>query len=568
MAEYNIRAEFIPVNFNLPPILTTKTITTNGVYNAADDGATGYSSVVVCVPERIVNIEPLGITPTTSEQTIPAGTGIDGYAPITVSAVTSSIDSNIKADNIRDGVEILGVTGNVTELNGETLSISPTTSQQSFSPVAPHNGYTSVTVDAVTSSIDSDIKPENIREGVNILGVTGTEHIPEYYIEKSLTEGKLESMAKMINLTGVTEFGDYVLYGAYRGNMGITQVPDLSNITALGEHALNTSFRGCENMVGAVDLSNITRLDKASSLYYAFYGDTGITGVNLSNLTHIQSDSGTAYTCAYAFAYCTGITGHLDLSKLKTIGIASYNASPDNDLCNSMFYGCTGITSVDLSNLTGICSSCNLNSNSYTCKSMFQNCTSLASVNLDSLENIIARNTSTYICSYMFSGTALQTVRFYRLGWIEGASYCFTNFFGNCLSLQEVYFYALRMYSGTRPFQSMLSGCSNVTVHFPRNKSSWGTATDFKNGFGGTNTTILFDLPAANLMYFYINGNIYVATRYAKNDTSTSLGWQSNMFNVIEYWYTSGLQDPQVGDSVYSDAACTTAVSTIDHFDN
>jgi len=43
----------------------------------------------------------------------------------------------------------------------------------------------------------------------------------------------------------------------------------------------------------------------------------------------------------------------------------------------------------------------------------------------------------------------------------------------------------------------MLSGCSNVTVHFPSNlQSVIGSWYDVQNGFGGTNTTVLFDLPA------------------------------------------------------------------------
>ena len=52
MQTYNIRAEFIPVNFNKPAVLTTKTITQNGVYDAVTDNADGYSSVTVVVPEN------------------------------------------------------------------------------------------------------------------------------------------------------------------------------------------------------------------------------------------------------------------------------------------------------------------------------------------------------------------------------------------------------------------------------------------------------------------------------------------------------------------------------------
>lgn len=56
-------------------------------------------------------INPLPVTPTTSAQTITAPSGVDGYNPVSVSAVTAAIDSNIQAGNIKSGVSILGVTG-------------------------------------------------------------------------------------------------------------------------------------------------------------------------------------------------------------------------------------------------------------------------------------------------------------------------------------------------------------------------------------------------------------------------------------------------------------------------
>lgn len=50
------------------------------------------------------------VTPTTSEQTITADSG-KVLGTVTVSAVTAAIDENIVAENIKDGVTILGVTG-------------------------------------------------------------------------------------------------------------------------------------------------------------------------------------------------------------------------------------------------------------------------------------------------------------------------------------------------------------------------------------------------------------------------------------------------------------------------
>ena len=55
----------------------------------------------------------LSYTPSTSQQTIPAGYTSGG----TIAAVTSAIDSDIQAGNIRSGVNILGVTGSSSVVN-------------------------------------------------------------------------------------------------------------------------------------------------------------------------------------------------------------------------------------------------------------------------------------------------------------------------------------------------------------------------------------------------------------------------------------------------------------------
>lgn len=72
-----------------------------------------------------------------------------------------------------------------------------------------------------------------------------------------------------------------------------------------------------------------------------------------------------------------------------------------------------------------------------------------------------------------------------------------------CISLISVSFPALKSdsfgtnYGVTKPFHNMLQGVTGCTVHFPSNMQSimenMGSVTA---GFGGTNTTVLFDLPA------------------------------------------------------------------------
>ena len=51
---------------------------------------------------------------------------------------------------------------------------TPTTSVQEITPDREYTGLSKVTINAVTSDIDSDIVAGNIKEGVEILGVVGT----------------------------------------------------------------------------------------------------------------------------------------------------------------------------------------------------------------------------------------------------------------------------------------------------------------------------------------------------------------------------------------------------------
>lgn len=98
---------------------TEISITVNGTYEP-EPPFTGFSKVFVDVPNS-GQTESLSITPTTSAQTFTPTGLIDGFNPVNVSAVDSSIDSNIQAENIKSGVTILGITGSY---SGEKYGIS------------------------------------------------------------------------------------------------------------------------------------------------------------------------------------------------------------------------------------------------------------------------------------------------------------------------------------------------------------------------------------------------------------------------------------------------------------
>jgi hypothetical protein len=108
----------------------------------------------------------------------------------------------------------------------------------------------------------------------------------------------------------------------------------------------------------------------------------------------------------------------------------------------------------------------------------------------------------------------------------------------------------------------MLSGVTGCTVHFPLAlQSTYSSDGRFTNGFSGTNTTVLFDLVTS---LTGADSNTYA--RSEKDSTATATAWTYN----DTLYYTSGVSDdtngvnePVVGDTIYSDAACTTAVTTI-----
>ena len=153
--------------------------TQNGEYTVTpEEGVDGFSEidVTVNIPSD-VNNQNKTVSPSTSSQSVSADSGYSGLGTVTVNAVTSSIDNNISAGNIKKDVTILGVTGNYDpQPNLTNITVTPSTSAQEYNPaISGVDGYSLVRVNAVTASIDSNIQAENILSGVTILGVAGSD---------------------------------------------------------------------------------------------------------------------------------------------------------------------------------------------------------------------------------------------------------------------------------------------------------------------------------------------------------------------------------------------------------
>ena len=122
--------------------------------------------------------------------------------------------------------------------------------------------------------------------------------------------------------------------------------------------------------------------------------------------------------------------------------------------------------------------------------------TTLKSISFPKLSSI----TGNYALQRSFYGAAgLTSVSFPVLSVLSGY-YALQEAFSNCDSLTSISFPALTSSSfGTRTnqFNSMLAGVTGCTVHFPSNlQSVIGSWSSVTVGFGGTNTTVLFDLTA------------------------------------------------------------------------
>lgn len=130
-----------------------------------------YDGIINNMPSTPA-LETIVVTPDVVSQTITPEQGVDGYNVISVDAVSSSIDQNIKPENIKNGVEILGITGSYEggTANLQTKDVQPYFDQGNM-VVEPDSGYDGMS--KVTIIKDNNLVSENIKQGVELFGIYG-----------------------------------------------------------------------------------------------------------------------------------------------------------------------------------------------------------------------------------------------------------------------------------------------------------------------------------------------------------------------------------------------------------
>lgn len=100
------------------------------------------------------------------ETSVPSTIELNGYN------LYNSYDINLNPNEVLNGKEFINYSGRLigTMPNQGEVTVTPTTAEQ----IKDAGYYSKITVPAVTAAIDANIVAENIKQGVTILGVTGT----------------------------------------------------------------------------------------------------------------------------------------------------------------------------------------------------------------------------------------------------------------------------------------------------------------------------------------------------------------------------------------------------------
>lgn len=330
---------------------------------------------IVVLEEAIEKIYPelqnKIVIPTTEEQKIKADSGIYGLNEITVEPVTNEIDDDIKTENIKSGITILGVEGNVVELVGEEITIAPKSQEQEIVPTAPINAFTKVKVGAQTGVDINDYFKNNgfsnpasgkmlwvqsllrLPDKLDLSGVTDLPYAFQNY--------KGYNIPELINVPQAKR-----LYYAFSGDENIETIPffdtskvedwqytfydckklkSIPNFDFSSATNINSLFKNCFLLEEAPDITS----ENLTTVSEAFYGCSKLKkapSINMSQVTSIynlfrdcssleeipQYDTSNATNCNYAFYRC---------SKLKKIAELDFSSMIN---VNNMFYTMTELT--------------------------------------------------------------------------------------------------------------------------------------------------------------------------------------------------------------------------------
>lgn len=251
----------------------TKTISvTPNVSTAGYISAGTATNSSVSLTASITTKAAATITPTTSNQSIAAGTYLTG-------AQTIKGDSNLVAGNIKSGVTIFGVSGSYSgsgsspSLQAKT-GITPSTSSQTITPDSGYDGLSSVQINAMPSGTTTS--PTSI-SGTSATVSTGT---------NTITLTKTISVTPRVTTAGYVSAGtagnsSVSLTASVTTKAAATITPGTSNQTI----AAGTYITGTQTISGDADLTaaNIKKGVQIFGVTGTYTSDANATAANIAS---------------------------------------------------------------------------------------------------------------------------------------------------------------------------------------------------------------------------------------------------------------------------------------------
>ena len=303
--------------------------------------------------------------------------------------------------------------------------------------------------------------------------------------------GKISSTVydSPIDFTSFSDIGDYTFSHYYdeRNDIfdgGYGQTLDLSGLEQIsGDHACTYMYANLYENGGAgdVDMSNITEISGSYACYNMFY-QTQFASLDMSSLHTISGDHALSAMFKLSSFWRDVEPVEPDPEMLDDPDFdwiawdEEHNSSP-----KSKDY-------IKFDNLTTI-------SGDSALSNMFEQCSGINSISFPSLRTISGNWAFGQIFLWCYD---LQSIEFPVLDDISGAGIFFQAFYSTD-NLTDIYFPALKTISfgnNRDQFYMMLAICSNKTLHFPSNLSSKIPTLQGYPNFSGSNTVILYDLPA------------------------------------------------------------------------